>query len=255
MRMLNNFSTIMKRKTLLILFLFFITVSYGQTKNSKLKISHLTGDFYVYTTYKDLNGYLFPSNSMYLVTNQGVVLFDTPWDTTQFQPLLDSIFAKHQKNVVMAISTHYHDDRTAGLDFLKQQGVKTYTSKLTNNLSKQHYEKLATFYFEKDTTFKVGNYQFETYYAGKGHTEDNVVIWFENEKILYGGCLVKSTESSTLGNIADASLDDWEQTLRNVMKKYPKSKFVIPGHFGWANNNGLKYTIKLLQQNKKKSSQ
>ena len=240
---------IMKQITLLISFFFFITASYGQTENSKLKISHLTGDFYVYTTYKNLNNFLFPSNSMYLVTNQGVVLFDTPWDTTQFQPLLDSIFAKHQKQVVMAISTHFHDDRTAGLDFLNQQGVKTYTSKLTYNLSKQHNEKLAAFYFENDTTFEVGNHQFETFYAGKGHTEDNVVIWFENEKILYGGCLVKSTESSTLGNIADANLNDWEQTIRKVMKKYPKPKLVIPGHFGWKSNKGLKHTIKLVQQN------
>jgi hypothetical protein len=39
---------------------------------------------------------------MYLVTNQGVVLFDTPWDSTQFQQLLDSIKIKHGKDVVMS---------------------------------------------------------------------------------------------------------------------------------------------------------
>ncbi|HWY98299.1 MAG TPA: subclass B1 metallo-beta-lactamase, partial [Bacteroidia bacterium] len=61
---------------------------YGQDSAVSLKISHLTGDFYVYTTYKTLNGSPFPSNSMYLVTDSGVVMIDTPWDTTQFQPLM-----------------------------------------------------------------------------------------------------------------------------------------------------------------------
>lgn len=33
-------------------------------------------------------------------------MFDTPWDTTQFQPLLDSIKFKHNMNVLMCIATH-----------------------------------------------------------------------------------------------------------------------------------------------------
>jgi len=232
------------------LFLFILSGSiFSQTPTSDLKISHLTGDFYVYTTYNDFDGYKFPSNSMYLVTDEGVVMFDTPWDTTCFQPLLDSIWNRHQKQVVLAISTHYHDDRTAGLEFLKQKGVKTYTSKLTYDLSVTYNENQAEFYFVNDTLFTVGNYQFETYYAGEGHTKDNIVIWFAKEKILYGGCLIKSTENNNLGNIADANLNEWETTVRKIMRKYPKPKYVIPGHFGWASNKGLKHTVKLLREN------
>jgi hypothetical protein len=63
-------------------------VSFGQTGNAKLKISRLTGDFYIYTTYNDYQGYKMPAHGMYLVTDDGVAMFDTPWDTTQFQPLL-----------------------------------------------------------------------------------------------------------------------------------------------------------------------
>lgn len=54
---------------------------------------------------------------MYLVAKDGVVLFDTPWDTTQFQPLLDSIKLKHDKNVIICIATHAHEDRTGGLEY------------------------------------------------------------------------------------------------------------------------------------------
>lgn len=238
----------MQKFTLLIVLLFGHVLLFGQD-GRELRIQHLTDNFYVYTTYKDLNGFMFPSNSMYLVTENGVVLFDTPWDTTQFQPLLDSIWTRHSQKVVLAVSTHYHDDRTAGLEFFKQQGVRTYSSKLTYDLCIEHNEKQAEFYFENDTTLNIGNYKFEAYYAGEGHTKDNIVIWFDKYKILYGGCLIKSTESNNLGNIADANLQAWSQTIKKVIKKYPRPKFIIPGHFGWTSNKGLKHTLKLLRQN------
>lgn len=190
---------------------------------------------------------MFPSNSMYLVTDAGVVLIDTPWDTTQFQPLLDSISRRHHTKVVLAIATHYHDDRTAGLGFLKQKGVKTYSSKLTYDLCSEFNEKQAAYYFENDTVFEVGNYKFETYYAGEGHTKDNIVIWFGRHKILYGGCLIKSTESKDLGNIADANPQEWKPTIKKVLRKYPRPKYVIPGHYGWSSNKGLQHTLKLLE--------
>lgn len=237
----------MHKITLSILLLFAHGLFFGQN-HKKLRIQHLTDNFYVYTTYKDLNGFMFPSNSMYLVTGDGVVLFDTPWDTTQFQPLLDSISERHRKKVVLAISTHSHDDRTAGLEFLRQKGVKTYSSKLTYDLCKQHHEKQAEFYFEKDTVFSVGNYKFETYYPGEGHTKDNIVIWFEQHQVLYGGCLVKSTENKNLGNIADANVREWKPTIKRVIKKFRKPKFVIPGHFGWQSNKALEHTLKLLRK-------
>jgi metallo-beta-lactamase class B len=241
----------MNKITLSILLIFGHSLLFGQD-NQKLRIQHLTDNFYVYTTYKELHSFgskllKYPSNSMYLVTDNGVVLFDTPWDSTQFQPLLDSISERHNKKVVMAIVTHYHNDRTAGLDFLIHKGIKTYSSKLTYDLCKEHGEKQAEFYFQNDTVFNIGNYKFETYYAGEGHTKDNIVIWVDEYKILYGGCLVKSTENKNLGNVADANLKEWTPTIKKVIKKYPKPKFVIPGHFGWTGSKGLNHTLKLLR--------
>lgn len=218
------------------------------TTDENLKITHLTGDYYIFTTYKPINGNPFPSNGMYVVTDNGVVIFDTPWDTTQFQPLLDSIAHRHNKKVVACIATHFHDDRTAGLEYWKSNGIKTYSSKQTLDLCQEHNEKQAAFYFTKDTTFTLGNHNFQTYYPGAGHTKDNIVIWCADAKILYGGCLIKSTENQGLGNIADANLHEWPATIKNVMKKYPKPVYVIPGHFGWSSNKGLQHTLKLLGQ-------
>lgn len=84
-------------------------------------------------------------------------------------------------------------------------------------------------------------------YAGEGHTKDNIVIWFGRHKILYGGCLIKSTESKDMGNIADANPQEWKPTIKKVLRKYPRPKYVIPGHYGWSSNKGLQHTLKLLE--------
>lgn len=227
----------------------------SQTTSQKLEINHLTDNFYIFTTYHEYKDVLFPSNGMYLVTDQGVVLFDTPWDTTQFQPLLDSIKFRHKSAVTMCIATHSHEDRTAGLNYYRQLGIKTYTTKQTDELCQMHNEPRAEFIIEKDSTFTVGNYSFQTYYSGPGHTPDNIVIWFERERILYGGCLIKSTDANDLGNLADANVKEWSTTLFNIKKKFKNPKFIIPGHQSWKSKNSLDHTAKLVRkhQRKKKS--
>ena len=218
----------------------------GQMPNQSLTISQLSGDFYIYKTYGFLNGSSFPSNSMYLVTSKGVVLFDTPWDTTQFQPLLDSIKIKHNKNVVICISTHFHEDRTAGLEYYRRKGIATFTTKQTDDLSKLRNEKRAEFLIYKDTIFNIGQHVFQTYYGGPGHSPDNIVIWFDQEKILYGGCLVKSTEAEDLGNLSDANPKEWASTIKNIQQKFIKPNYIIPGHLDWNSKESLTHTLNLI---------
>ena len=243
----------MRTITTTIISLFFLTNIFGQVTDSNLKIAHLTGDFYVFTTFNLYKGARIPANGVYLLTNNGVVMFDTPWDTTQFQPLLDSIRIRHNKNVTLCIATHFHEDRTGGLEYYRQQGIKTYTTKKTDELSKGSGKKRAEFLIDKDTVFTVGQYSFQTYFPGHGHAPDNIVIWFEKEKILYGGCLIKSVEDDDLGNLGDASVSDYTTTVRNVQIKCKGPKFVIPGHNSWSTTESLKHTLKMAQQLEKKN--
>ena len=234
--------------------IFYLTIIFAQTETAKLKISPLTGDFYIFTTYNTYKEYLVPANGMYLVTDNGVVLFDTPWDSTQFQPLLDSIKLKHNKTVVLCFATHWHNDKTAGLEYYRQQGIKTYTTVLTDELSKKNKEKRAEFLMTKDTVFNIGPYSFETYYPGQGHTADNIVIWFKNEKILYGGCLIKGADAKDLGYLGDANITEYASTLKRVQQKCRKPKFIIIAHSDWKNINSLKHSLMLAKKLTKKNS-
>jgi metallo-beta-lactamase class B len=243
----------MRSTIITVLYLFYLTNTFGQTTGGDLKIAHLTGDFYIFTTYNLYKGTRIPANGMYLVTNSGVVMFDTPWDTTQFQPLLDSIQLKHNKKVLLCIATHFHEDRTGGFEYYRRQGIKTFSTKKTDELCKAKNFKRAEFLFDKDTVFAAGQYSFRTYFPGWGHTPDNIVIWFEKEKILYGGCLIKSVEDDDLGNLADASVTAYSTTIKNVQKKCSKPRFVIPGHSSWINAASLEHTLKMAQQLQRKN--
>lgn len=235
--------------------LFFYHNVFGQVKDSKLKITPLTGDFFIYTTYNTYEESKVPANGMYVVTSDGIVMFDTPWDTTQFQPLLDSILAKHNKKVVMCFATHWHSDKTAGLEYYRQQGIKTYTTVFTDELSKKNDKKRAEFLMTKDTVFTAGQYSFETCYPGQGHTVDNIVIWFKKEKILYGGCLIKGVDDENLGYLGDANVTAYESTLKNVQRKFPKPSFIIVAHSDWRNTNSLNHSIKMAKELRKKNTE
>jgi glyoxylase-like metal-dependent hydrolase (beta-lactamase superfamily II) len=224
----------------------------GQATAERLEIHHLTGDFYIYTTYGMYRGNAVPANGMYLVTSQGAVLFDTPWDTTQFQPLLDSIKVRHNKKVITCIATHFHEDRTNGLEYYRRAGIKTYTTRQTDDSSRTRNERRAEFLIYKDTVFKAGQYSFQTYYAGPGHTADNIVIWFEREKILYGGCLVKSVDAEDLGNLGDANVKEWGPTIRRIQIKCRNPEYIIPGHDSWTSREALTHTLELINSYKGK---
>jgi len=238
----------MRKLASIILFLVVLSNSLGQSKNSPLQISHLTGDFYVYKTFHDYNGTMISANAMYLVTDKGVVLFDAPWDQSQFQPLLDTIKAKHHKEVIMCFATHSHDDRAGGLDFYRQKGVKTYSGKLTDNILKKNNEKRAEFIVPNDTTFTVGQHTFEVYYPGKGHAPDNIVVWFEKEKVLYGACFIKSADAKDLGYLADSDVKEWKKSIEKVKTKFKNPIYIIPGHEDWTNTESLNHTLKLVDE-------
>jgi metallo-beta-lactamase class B len=189
-----------------------------------------------------------------MVTKKGVILFDTPWQKKYFQPLLDSIRVRHHKKVMMVISTHWHQDRTAGLKYYASKGIKTYTSRQTDSLCVLHHKNRARFLIPRDTTFHIGEGSFQTYYPGPGHTMDNIVIWFPKQKLLYGGCFIKSTDVKTLGNIEDGNVKDWEQSLRRLQKKFPDPKYIITGHYSWRDKKSISHTLDMVEAYNKNHS-
>lgn len=238
----------MKKQFLFLIFIFSLTGFQPADENQDLHISitPLTKDVYVHTSYNMYEGEAFPSNGLVVVTEKSIVLLDSPWTEAQTQELIDSLEKKHGKKVTHCIATHFHADRTAGFDVLKKHGTQTWSSKQTYYYCTIKGEKRAEFTFEKDTVFNVDGLTIETFYPGKGHAPDNIVVWIPSKKILHGGCFVKSVETTGLGNLSDATPALWKTSVEVVMEKYKNPRYIIPGHFGWKSRKALKHTRKLL---------
>ena len=229
--------------------LFSLTFLFFSGINAQLDFTKISDSSYSYTTYQTYKGDRISAHGFLKRTDAGVVMIDTPWDTTQFQPLLDSIALKFNQQVVLVICTHWHEDRSAGLEFYARKGIPTYSTYATKNLCRENQLPQAQYTFEGDTTFRIGKTSFETFYPGAGHSSDNIVVYFPHDKILVGGCFIKSTEAEDLGNLSDANIGMWPIAAKNLLKKYPNVKTVIPGHQAITpGKKALKHTLHLAQE-------
>jgi len=74
------------------------------------------------------------------------------------------------------------------------------------------------------------------------------VVWFGKEKILFGGCFVKSTDADDLGFLGDANTQEWPASMQKTINKFPSPRYVIPGHQGWTNKESPIHTLDLLHK-------
>jgi len=218
------------------------------TFSQGLSIKHVVANCYVFTTYSEIEGGKYPANGMYVITDQGALLMDTPWDTTQFKPLADSIEARHHKKIIYVLATHFHDDRAGGLAYYEAHSALTWSSALTKQWCILNRKDFAKHTFVSDTVFNIGNCKFQVFYPGKGHSPDNIVVWFPDQKLLYGGCFIKSTETESIGNLSDADTHAWAISAKRVQKKFKDAAYVIPGHLNWQSKDAIKHTLKLINR-------
>lgn len=124
-----------------------------QAQEKPLLIEKINSQLYLYTTFNNFEGTKYAANAVYLITKKGVILFDTPWDSTQYQPLLDSIKQKHNLPVIAVYATHWHEDRAGGFAYYNRIGIPTYATKMTNDLLKANHKAQATHLVSTNKTY------------------------------------------------------------------------------------------------------
>lgn len=213
-----------------------------------LRIEQINNNIYLFTTYNEYEGITVSANALYLLTDKGAILFDTPWDSTQYQPLLDSIQKRHALSVIGVYATHWHEDRAGGFAYYNRLGIPTYATRLTNKLLRENGKTAATHVIKEGKTYDVGGQKFVFDFFGPGHSLDNVVVWFPEYKILDGGCFIKSSDAKNLGFTGDGNVQEWKPSMARLLAHYPEIDLVIPGHDDWkASEHHIENTIKLLE--------
>ena len=214
--------------------LFFVSfVIFAQDKNDQLKITQLSENVYQHISYKEVGSWgMVAASGLIVVDGINAHIIDTPWTQEDTEQLIDWI--KEKKLIVKSsVVTHFHADASGGIPFLNNAQIKTYATALTNKFLSQKHREKSSDVIPTNTptdTFELVPNTIEVLYPGGGHTQDNIVVWLPKEEMLFGGCFVKNLHSQHLGNMEDALVKDWPQSIKNVLNKYPKIKVVVPGH-------------------------
>lgn len=226
---------------------------YNASAQYAIKITPVNDNIYIYTSYGDVGNYKnIDANAAIVVSGNDAIVFDTPWDDVQAELLISYIRDTLKKNILLSIITHAHVDRIGSIEVFHKYGIPTYSYYLTGEEApKNGHPTPQHLFYSADTTFRCDKVDVVAYYPGAGHTIDNIVLCVPSQKFLYGGCFIKSGFSQNIGNIADADVTAWPQSIENMKKRFKKVKMVIPGHGSWKSDKAIENTLYLLSGNDK----
>lgn len=202
---------------------------------------------YRHLTYADLPGIgPYPANGLVVVGDTGVYVVDSAWNEKHGARLIETVERELGKPVKGLVVSHFHDDRIGGAAAFAKREIPIFASDRTLDLA-PGLRALGTISFAERHDLSAGeNLTLELRFPGAGHSRDNVVVAVPARGVLFGGCLIKAVEHTSLGNVADADLAAWPQTIRSLQHDYPKIQFVVPGHGEAGGPKLLDHTLELL---------
>jgi metallo-beta-lactamase class B len=216
-----------------------------------------------------------PGNSMLVdMADQTLVLVDTPYTPEATQTVLEWAEKELGKRDIVAINTGYHYDNLGGNAYLLERGIPVYGADLTVQLlaergdamramtldwlkdpkDRAYYDAHQTLpYVAPDHTFvldeglqlEFGDETVEVYFPGPTHAPDNVVVYFPDRKVLFGGCMIIGGDQ--VGNTADADMAAWPDSVRGLERF--DVEVVVPGHGERFDPQLIAHTLELLSFN------
>lgn len=206
--------------------------------------------------------FCYPENSAVYIGEKQVTVISATWTPETARLLVEKIRQLTDKPIAAVIDTHFHLDRTGGNPYFKQIGARIIGSKMTSELMKQNWDDRIKG-AQKDylnfpqiplvlpdvtfvDKFDLENGKIQIRYFGASHTEDDAVVYFPEEEILFGDCVLKEK----LGYLGDANLVEYPKTLEKIKKL--KIKKIIAGH--WKSIHGPELIDEQLELLKNRSA-
>ena len=203
-----------------------------------IRVSHLTGPVYVV---EDDN--IFSENSVFYVGPSSVTLIGTGWSPA-IAALMDAkIRTVTSKPVSEVVDTDFNPERAGGNAYWRGIGAQVLSTTLTDRLLRQRWAaqavetranfpdypdvplSLPTRTFSGD--FSLQNGRIREFYIGPSHTVDDIFVWFPAEEVLYAGNILKKR----VGNLAQADLPSYVQTLHRLKNLHLKIRYIVAGHW------------------------
>lgn len=191
----------------------------------------------------------FMSNAGFVVTGEGVVVFDTLGTPSLAATMLDQIRKVTRAPIKLVIVSHYHADHYYGLQVFKDAGAEIWAHEgargaIGSDAARERYEQrkdvlkpfvadgLQRFiepdrWLAGDVDFKLGGVHFRLRHVGPAHSAEDLVLHVEPDGVLYAGDLVFKGRVPFVGD-ADSRL--WLAALEKLIALKPK--LLVPGHGG-----------------------
>ncbi len=188
----------------------------------------------------------FMSNAGFVVTRDGVVVFDSLGTPPLAEKMLGLIRKVTSKPIRRVIVSHYHADHFYGLQVFKDQGAEIWAHKHAAGETKtdaaklrleQRKEELFPWvnedtrfiepdkYLEGDTDFSLGGVHFSIRHVGPAHSAEDLAMLVKEDSVLYAGDLVFKGRVPYVG---DADSKAWLKSLEKLIAMRPQ--VMVPGH-------------------------
>ncbi len=240
----------MKSFALFFVFLFSTqahAVEYAESKVD-MQLKQITQDIYyvegIPGIATDNEGFI--SNAGFVITGEGVVIFDALGTPSLAKNLVKLIKTVTDQPITQIFLSHYHADHIYGLQVFKAEGAKIYAPDgaldyLESDIALERLEErqfsLSPWVNEQtqliypdeiiktSATFQVGTKTLTISYQGKAHSDGDLVMLVEPDLVLFSGDIIFRSRIPFIGN---GDTGHWLETLEKL--ETTGLKALVPGH-------------------------
>ena len=188
----------------------------------------------------------FMSNAGFVVTRDGVVVFDALASPPLAKKLVGLIRKVTRQPIKRVIVSHYHADHFYGLQVFKALGAEIWAHRAAEGATRteeaalrlaQRKEALfpwvddstqlleADRFLQGDMDFEMGGLHFALRHVGPAHSSEDMAMLVKEDRVLYAGDLVFRGRVPFVG---DADSRAWIAALDKLIALKPK--VLVPGH-------------------------
>ena len=198
------------------------------------------------------DNYGFVSNAAFVVTDEGVVVFDTLGTPALGRMLLAAIRTISDAPIRRIYISHYHADHVygnqafsdSGAQIIASDGAKTY---LEGDVALQRLQERRVSlspwvnqdtrlvqpdrYVQREERFSLGGVDMRVVDVGSAHSEGDLVLYVETDGVLFSGDIIFADRIPFLGTSSSA---EWLDVLDEMERSEVSA--IVPGHGKAAGN-------------------
>lgn len=202
-------------------------------------LTHLRGGVYVVE-----DSFYAVENAAVYVGKDHVSVIGATWTPETAERLVRQIRTITSLPVTEVIDTNYHPDRAGGNAYFRRIGASIVSTTMTRDLIASDWDKVVAWTIRMgmptypvlaavlpdtvyDGDFSLQDGKVQALYLGPSHTPDGIFVWFPEEKVLYGNCILKER----LGNLDFADVAAYPSTLQKLKALALPIVTIIAGHY------------------------